>query len=479
MGVRRGLLASLVLVLGASLVAGCDGDPSAEGEKAAAPAEDSAEAVQAAQDYRDALDAWSAKLTHAAKTKSDWIPLEKGGVRWPDLTPLLERAPELAEVEGAVTDGSYAYTAALQERVDGLVDELAAYQLVDLPSRNLASGVYGDYLDHYGGYLKNDNKYYFKLLDVRTDLGFDLPAKARTEARLVAAKVGGDARLKRRYADRVAARGRKASDPLDRSTVAYVVSELEWVIRFEREFANTLRRFGPDSAPFIDPYEERYGGLVQEYSAAPYLPHNVRTAFTKQVAATVAELSSLPDGSGPLPSSAPMVGDLYRAEIVRDIAPAANATTKRTRILTEQLWRLWRLRELEDTPEEVYQGARDSLVLQQVGDARSTYDLMSTPYIAFRSTIVRSTFGDPLDLRPWAEDQWSRPVAPVLEPYRDRLATAALNTHMSFFDDYQKFLTKGERILQQAAKVVDDKKALPKEIRKAVEATRPTAAEDS
>jgi hypothetical protein len=457
------------------LLAGCDpGAGGGAGKPDSAPTTDSAAAQEAVATYREALDEWSQRLTaEARRTRS--YETKSGRTLWPDnLVPLLEEAPVLEEVEGATADGEYAYAAALAERVDGVVQELSAYQAIS-PGSDINVLAYDAYLDWYGRNLKSDSKYWDEWLALLTD-GVVGRKEAAQMADRLAREVTAGRGIKRDYLRRVEALAGRTDEPLELSAVGYVASEIRWLIDFETDVIDHLAAEGADSATdaYQDWYEIESDRIVGATATTSWLQAPVYRVLPRYVR----RLAALPDGSGALPDDAPTVADFYRTEILSEVRPVQKRTERRVGTVTDQLYLLWRIKELEDTPEDVYETARGLLVMQVSEDARSPYEPMFAVFKAYHETYPGADAAPPRTLRPWAEEMLAHPVPDLLEPYRRRYAALLDEAKLRDMGAFLRFRAQGEKVVTQATRAMDDPKRFVPAVRAAVEATRPTGSAD-
>lgn len=407
----RARLAALATAT-ALLVGGCTGgsdEPGAEDAtdgttSTAAPETESAGAASAARRYVGDLGRWSRRLSAVAERP---VVRDGGFPKWPSLRPLLEGAPRLEPVE-APEGGTYERAAAAAERVDAVVAELRAFEPFHYGDdvRKQADKIYDAYYAYYQRLLRIDDRYYYRRLDV---LGSDRP-DVQIDRR-VAAQYADYARdlvhSDRQYAADV--RRVDAPGELRSSAVGLVLDEIDWLRRFHEEWRRECRA---QEAAAYQVYKDLAFKARTSFDDVVAAAYDTRGDLTRSWARAVGRLGRLATGSGPLPAGAPLVGDAYREQVVARATAATKSAAASRRDQDHQLWMLWRLRELEDTPADAYADARSTLVLQAVADTRSPYEQLFETADQLRFVTTRaSTEGVVRQL----DQVLGAPVPPVLE----------------------------------------------------------------
>lgn len=396
----------------ALLIGGCTGgsdgpddpddDTSASATTETESETESAEAASAARGYARELGTWSRRVSSVAERP---VVRDGGFPKWPSLRPLLDAAPRLEPVE-APDGGTYERAAATAERVDAVVAELRAYEPFDYATDDLPGEVYDAYYAYYRRWLRIDDRYFEERLDT-----IDPDVPPATVDRRLAAQYADYARDLVRSDRRYAAEVRRLDAPgeLRRSAIAHVLAEIDWLRDFHEEWRRECRA---QEAAAFQAYKDLAFTATVAFDDVARAPYRSRGALTRSWARAVARLGRLATGTGPLPAGAPLVGDAYREQVVAQVARASGTTEVSRRQLAAQLWMLWRLRELEDTPEAGYDEARSTLVLLPGADARSGYEQVFVTTDQLRSPTTRPSIEGVVRQL----DQFlAAPVPPVLE----------------------------------------------------------------
>jgi hypothetical protein len=143
---------------------------------------------------------------------------------------------------------------------------------------------------------------------------------------------------------------------------------------------------------------------------------------------------------------------------------------------------LFRIRQLEHTPQEVYDEARATLQLENIDDARNPYTGALQVYELH--DLATDPKGGRLPLIPayqkWAKTKLEQPFPPLLQPM-----VAAMDRRIQQYptwdsvDGWHKVVKLDRQIehaLRQGAKAADDPKQLKAALKEALAATRPQAA---
>lgn len=474
---RARLLTAGVVALCA--VSACDSggsdEPSAGGSSSAAaeptdPAETQAD-VDAAAAYGKDLRAWSGQVSRAVRSMSarDFQTDRRG--KLPDL---LASPPVLAAATSDEPPAEYAVARQVSDRVGGIVDELSAYA-----ARGTSLGAYYDAYDVF-----NVHQFaHLDLLSKASDLAFarvgsTTPPKVvlRQEVGLVDDDLAllsdydaGLAKVEKKYAD----------DPMQVSALDYQRAEVAWLTDLQEEHRAYLRAAGPRSTQ--PAYGTRATDAERYFTLASNTPIEDEPAVTRTLATYLDDLGTLAVAAPTeLPEDAPSAGDAYRWRISETVAPTGLDDDRTAELLNDQLWRLYRLREIEQTPDEAFQAARDHLTLQVSADPRSPFETMIAVLNTLRSTYAGDEDPPTRDTIAWAEEQLATVTPPVLAPYRDQLL-ALLEKVEPIADDVMEIrpwdllTARAEKILTRAANDLDRHGPLAEQIRTAVEDTRPEA----
>lgn len=373
----RRIMAGAVAALSVTaLLSGCAPGPNAE-------------AVAAAEDYAEELTGWSGELANAVEgaktaTSAEWdalgdgqdLPYQEVGVG-----ELLEDAPELAEFDSdavAHTPG-YLLAADVAERVDALARELTSLEPAAL--KRLRAAGYDSYwplADLYyntlGGpaaerrsadaeateLLFADDPDFERFDEIQRSASLSF-LEQRLE--LVGTAIDGMHGTSDISGDPII-----PEDGLGASIGAFIVDWLEE----EQPFLERAIEQTSSWSVVVDAYDSFWGH--EFLNEVFYAPLDHAAALRPAFAAQVAELSDALTGAlgaSPAPTASPVlpaIGDPYR-QILRDGYlpwgdPAASEEHTQAR-----LWMLWRIRELERTPEAAYAVAR-AAILEELNRSR-------------------------------------------------------------------------------------------------------------
>jgi hypothetical protein len=254
--------------------------------------------------------------------------------------------------------------------------------------------------------------------------------------------------------------------------------------RFLQEWLSELRHTKPAEI-HEDYYQSRAFGQSTRASSVIGLVYNLRKPVERGLTRDLKRLQRVQAVNAKTPS----VGDVYRRGIVHAFLSPLRQSKRRTAIVTGQLWRLFRLAQVEDVPRDVYENARQTILLQGIDDPANSYSLLMDAAVVMREAY----FSRPKDLRrvrrerQWTLRRLERPVPDILEPMRDRLveiirkfdlSTPPPDDTFAIFDQSRRFDREKEKIipvLRRGAKTVDSPRKLRKATVAAIAATRPGA----
>ncbi|MGW8482901.1 hypothetical protein ACWGJP_07160 [Microbacterium sp. NPDC055903] len=368
---RRMLAAVGVVITTTGLLVGCTPGPNDD-------------AIAAAEEYADELTAWAAELgtaTASAKTAThdEWdalgegesLPYEEVGIG-----DILDRVPELEAFDPAEVQATPAYLVAADaaSRVGAITTELSALEPEALQDLRLAGyESYWPLADLYyntlGGPAAERRGADADAADAATgDDGYAGLYEVKHAASI--AYLEGRAPLVETAIEAMQADSEITGDPLipeeglGASAGAFIIDWLEEESDFldlatEHTTAWTYG-FAFDGLWGHEFLNEVFYTPVDHAAA-------LRPAFARQTADIAAALSDAIAGEGADPSF-PDPGDPYRQLLLEGYLPWGDAAEGE--VHTEsRLWMLWRIRELEDTPDAAYSTARAAL-LEELNRAR-------------------------------------------------------------------------------------------------------------
>jgi hypothetical protein len=462
--VSRPLLSAAATALAGLALSACGGggDPVPTGTTAtgggtpAASAEQVAAAVEA---YRADLRAYARDLRRDAGRK----PRQRALARAAGAPPQLEAL--------STDDDAYAEARADADAVDALSDELALVAGSDGEADgDLYNRLYGLAADQWSRDFKRSQRQFDQVSPLVTPGRIDAPGTDRRIEGIWTRYMRAEQASWKRYArrvDRVKAKGE-----LPRSFLDYELMEIDEAMAFRDEFLDHLRE---------QPAELTQLGFYTS-QAAKFSPYQVPVTilWTRDKALARAFVRAIGRVARGDEAS---VGDPYRATILSAFMSPLEQYRYGEGRLTEQLWMLFRIRQLEETPEEAYRDARLTLLLQGIDDVRNPYTRLIEIYAAGDGDMLAGKQGPPraftayLD---WAHEQLSRPAPPILEP-----TVAAMDRGLERFpqkrskvvfrtlDLLVKAQRKIERDMREGAERVDSPRQLRKATAEALAATRP------
>lgn len=326
------------------------------------------DAERAAQTYADELQGWSAELTAAVPLASTWtqaqIDAKPEGEELPEelgVGEVLDEAPQLEEFDASVAERTPAYrrAVAVAEQVDGVLGELRSLEpesVKQLRKAGTAAFFIGSdlYYDTYGGPALTRVNAFSDALDagIISPEGIKLQrdaeiAFARDRMKLL------DTAVKAMQSTRKGADYPVIPDSaIGRSVGAFIVDWYEEDRAFEKRAlaeVETWKQLSTEYGEFWG--AEQYGSAFRvaiEHAA------ELRPAHAETVAALAEDLRSDREPTA-------FAGDPYRALLLQGYLPWGDPG-QGVEQTVNRLWMLWRIRELEHTPDTAYEAARAALL---------------------------------------------------------------------------------------------------------------------
>jgi len=486
---RWGATALLVLVLGAG---GCTSggggtdaaDPEApttgsttsepttgDPDASAGPAADEAAAtyLKDLQRYQRHV-ARAARLTAAAFT-NDSAPQYRAAQR--TFGAALDSAPVLDAVDGADASEEYARTIEVAEHVQGFVDEHAWMT----------------------GWDRDESvRVYSLLYDIASDEYAQRQRLGAAYAKTMAGPGPTQVKMKRALRAEVAAQLRNAAtargrvermagdDSFTPSLRDQVLHEIDGVVAVGERYLEYVETV-PAAAVDRDLFRNGFmGGAAVPGGAVADAPLQ-RTVAARQLLAD--GLSGLVRAARGEAGELPTAGDIYRELIVRLFTPAGyDPSGYRALDVDEQLYWLWRIREIEGTPDEDFENARLTIKLQIVGPKGVAVASNDSRFdeLAAASVVLADSINFPEEgaaNKPWIVEVLARPFPQVLaEPVALAREAAELMPGPDSSDPASpKLLAMGDTMfaaIEQAADDIDDPKRFRKAFRAAIDGTRPS-----
>jgi len=442
---------SAVVVLA---IAGCGGggDAPSTPSPTQAPAGVSAkEAQAAAADYRTRLRAFADELGQAGDNDRR---LARVAAAPPQLEPLDSDDP------------AYVKAKATADAVKTASAELAI--VAREPSKRAARLYNDQYMigsDHWSQAFKLDTKRYDELSSfLYADDGSFADTGHRDDLRVQ--RIWRSSGLKEiAYFERAAKRmkGLKTHNAIERSTVEYALDEYDRSIALWREFRKQMQE------PTQDDQIGWYTSVVTSqdgYHTAGAAITRKRDGLERGFVRTIRRLAA---GQKAAP------GDAYRTAILSGFISPLKKDKLRDSKVTDRGWMLFRIKQMEDTPDQAYEEARGTLQLENIDDARNAYsDLLQIYELHDLATDPK---GNRLPrmaaYRDWAHEKLSRTFPPLLQPMAQRMDTLiAQYPDRTNWDKVIKTSDDIERALRKGAKAADDPKQLKAALKDALEATR-------
>ena len=281
----------------------------------------------------------------------------------------------------------------------------------------------------------------------------------------------------RRRVERMA--GDDSFTPSLRDQVLYEIDDVVAVGERYLEYVETSPAYAIQRDLFRNGF---MGGAAVPGGAVADAPLKRAVAARRLLAEGLSGLIRAARGSGR--GELPVAGDVYRELILRLFNPTGtDPSGYRVLDRNEQLYWLWRIREIEDTPDEAFENARETIKLQITGPAGVTrvnndsrFDELAGMYV-----VMAKTLQDPDSMavnKPYLVEMLSRPFPEVLTPAVE-LAREAVDLMPEDGSPAPRRLRGIHadlvEALEQAADVMDDPKQFRREFGAAIEGTRPTA----
>jgi hypothetical protein len=411
------------------------------------------EARAAASDYATALDAFAQRLRQAGH---DDDRLAEAAADPPQLTSVDSSDP--AYVKARATAKAVTTTA----RELRLVAAQSSHHAANLSLRQYDIGA-----DHWQEAFDNDNRRYDQLADIlyAEDGGF-ADTSHRDDLKVQRIWRTG---VRQEIASFKRARSRmnrlKTRNALERSYLAYALDEYDRSIAVLKEFGTQLEQPpGRDQIGYYTSLAASQNGYHDVANAANRHQSGLERGFVRTVRRLAAGQQAAP-------------GDAYRTAILSGFVSPLKKDKKKTRpgIVDERGWMLFRIRQIEQTPQEAYDAARATLQLENIDDSRNPYTGALEVYE--QEDLASDPKGNRLPLmaayRRWAHMKLTQPFPPMLQPMVDRMdALIAQYPSRANWDKVVKLDKQVEQALRKGAKAADDPKQLKAALKDALAATR-------
>jgi len=245
---------------------------------------------------------------------------------------------------------------------------------------------------------------------------------------------------------------------------------------------------GPDTSETGSPSSER--DLFRNgFSDGNTLPSEavsnapaLRTVAARELMA--AGLSGLVEAADGGQGELPLAGDIYRELILRLFEPHSSDRSDDSQIaVDEQLYWLWRIREIEDTPVGAFDNARLTMKLQLRGSSaalvnvESRFDELAAMF-AVMVEIIRDGPESMAANKPWIIELLDRPFPAALDDVVGPAREAAVLLSDDGSQASPELMAVGPgllKALKRAADDLDDTQLFRKDFRAAIDATRPPA----
>lgn len=256
----------------------------------------------------------------------------------------------------------------------------------------------------------------------------------------------------------------KTRNALERSTVDYALDEYDRSIALLKEFGTQLRQ--PPERDQIGYYTSLAAGQNGYHDQAGAVVRH-RDGLERGFVRTISRLAA---GQQAAP------GDAYRTAILAGFLSPLKKTKRRPNIVGERAWMLFRIKQIERTPQQAYDEARLTLQLENIDDNRNAYTAALEVYQ--QHDTATSPKGQRLPLVPtyrsWAHEKLTETYPPLLQPMVRRMDTLIRQyPDRANWDKIIKLNRQVEQALRKGAKAADDPKQLKAALRDALDATRP------
>lgn len=427
-----------------------------------------------------------------------------------ELAGTLADPPELEAVES--DEASYTQTQELAARIEPMLEELRLLAELDIQRENrLAEKLFSLANEEATAVFRRSTQGGLVPKVTATILEEGRSAGRELEHRLDLRAMAGELEAWQRYRRRVANVSVDAS-PLFVSMLDYELGEIDYTLALYESYREHLREFGPGRADL-----GYYDRLWTDEDPRRFLPMGVFSSVGDPYIRSLQEgrriITSLVRGIGELAkvgevgAGAPSVGDAYRDAIVAGFVSPLAKDKFRTYKVGYRAWMLHRIRELEETPDETYEPAMDTLVLELTGDSRTAYERLLAGFDGLKLLVVTSPSDLPA-VRTHLElmsEELAGPFPPILEGTRVDFLTAleaidlealergyekpgkglsiseeleqsiqAIRASDRGRDSYFEALKRVEAVLRSGAKIVDSPKELRRALERTLTATRPS-----
>lgn len=451
----------------------------------------SEEAADAAGAYQADLDAFARKLRTAE---------QKGQ----GLDRALADPPELESIDS--DESSYATASELADRVDPMVAELTRLAGIEHAEHvPLAQKLYNRALAQATDALRRGNQH-LTASSNNSILAIEGNQEAADAAERRLDLIAMNREIRDWDAYKRELQRQPARTQLTESFVDYQLSSADEAIDLYSEYLQHLRDNPPNRAQF-----EYYDTLWPDQKPFTSVAASVFTTsgdpFYEGLQDGARIIRSLVSGIGRLAEAgevgprSPSVGDGYREAIVDGfVSPLDEDDKEVVNKVPYRGWMLYRIKQLEETPDDVYSAARQTLMLELVADERNAFEQLLAALAGLDSTNAYQPeeFSDLVAYVELMRKRLSEPYPPILERTRegfldavdtidvDALKEAYAGGGIPDFDEldmidraatsYDKAVVEVKRVLRAGAKLMDSPKQRRQALIDAVEATQPTAA---
>lgn len=484
---RRGGAAAwvLALVLAASACSSDDNEPgktggpgvpssgstSGEPDASTGPVADAAAAA-----YTDDLERYQRQVARAAArtdraTRADSAEQFRAAQRL--FATALEAAPELEAVDGgAEASESYARTALVAENVQGFVDEHTWMQGWDIAENVRLNTVL----------YEISSKQYSQSLRVGAAYEKAMSGPGDTSAKLKKA-VAVEIRTELRNAAGIRRRieGIAGEDTFTPSLRDHLLNEMDVSVAEGERYLAYVEAV-PGEAIERDLFRNAFSsGSTLPGGGVTNAPALRTVASRELLAEGLAQLLEAAEtGQGELP----LAGDIYRELILRLLDTSAQDADESAAELAieEQLYWLWRIHEVEDTPVEAFDNARLTIKVQDNGGsglALVNVDSRFDELAAMFASMIRIIRDGPESMaanKPWIIELLDRPYPDVFDDVVVRAREAATLLSDDGSPASAELMAVGPGLLKslkRAADDLDDLKVFRADFRAAVDGTRP------
>ena len=383
----------------------------------------------------------------------------------------LEAAPELEVVDGgAEASESYARTALVAENVQGYVDEHTWMNGWDIRENvRLNSVLYTITSKQYSQGLRVGAAY---------EKAMSRPGDTSDKLKkAVAAEVTTDLRNAagiRREIETIA-----GEDTFTPSLRDHLLNEMDVAVAEGERYLEYVETV-PGEAIERDLFRNGFSsGSTLPGGGVTNAPSHRTVASRELLATGLAQLLNAADGGqGRLPRA----GDIYRELILRLLDQSSQDSDAGELAIEEQLYWLWRIHEVEDTPVEAFDNARLTIKLQAKGgsglalvNVDSRFDELAAMF-ASMIQIIREGPESMAANKPWIIELLDRPYPDALDDVVERAREAAALLSDDGSEASAELMAVGPgllKALKRAADDLDDIKVFRADFRAAINGTRP------